>query len=48
MWQDFLGGPVTKTLPSQCRGPGFNSWSGNWISHAATKDSMCHNRDSVQ
>ena len=23
------GGPVTKTLSSQCRGPGFNPWSGN-------------------
>ena len=23
------GDPVTKTLHSQCRGPGFNRWSGN-------------------
>ena len=26
---DFPGGPVAKTLCSQCRGPGFNAWSGN-------------------
>ena len=25
----FPGGPVAKTLCSQCRGPGFNPWSGN-------------------
>ena len=24
------------TPSSQCRGPGFNPWSGNWIPHAAT------------
>ena len=24
---DFHGGPVAKTLHSQCRGPGFDSWS---------------------
>ena len=23
---DFLGGPVGKTLRSQCRGPGLDSW----------------------
>ena len=27
--QDFPGGPVVKTPRSQCRGPGFNPWSGN-------------------
>ena len=27
--RDFPGGPKTKTLHSQCRGPGFNPWSGN-------------------
>ena len=27
--EDFPGGPVAKTLSSQCRGSGFNSWSGN-------------------
>ena len=26
---DFPGGPVAKTLCSQCRGPGFDPWSGN-------------------
>ena len=25
--KDFPGGPVAKTLRSQCRGPRFNSWS---------------------
>ena len=25
---DFPGGPVVKTPCSQCRGPGFESWSG--------------------
>ena len=27
--RDFPGGPVSKTLPSECRGPGFDPWSGN-------------------
>lgn len=27
--KDFAGGPVTETLRSQCRGPGFDPWSGN-------------------
>ena len=26
---DFPGGPVAKMPCSQCRGPGFNPWSGN-------------------
>ena len=26
---DFPGGPVIKTLCSQCMGPGFDPWSGN-------------------
>ena len=26
---DFPGDPVAKTLCSQSRGPGFDSWSGN-------------------
>ena len=38
---DFPGGPVARTPSSQCRGPGFNPWSGNWIPHAATKDLAC-------
>ena len=25
---DFPGGPVAKTPCSQCRGPGFDLWSG--------------------
>ena len=27
--RDFTGGPVAKTLHSQCREPEFNPWSGN-------------------
>ena len=27
--RDFPGGPVAKTPRSQCRGPGFDPWSGN-------------------
>ena len=26
---DFPGGPVAETPSSQCRGPGFDPWSGN-------------------
>ena len=33
--RDFAGGSVVKTLHSQCRGPGFNPWSGNWLSEGA-------------
>ena len=29
--QDFPGSPVAETPHTQCRGPGFHSWSGNWI-----------------
>ena len=29
VYQDFPGGPVAKTLSFQCRGPRFDSWSGN-------------------
>ena len=36
-YREFPGGPVAKTLYSQCRGPGFNPWSGNWIPHVTTK-----------
>ena len=29
-WKEFPGGgPVVRTLHFHCRGPGFNSWSGN-------------------
>ena len=31
--KNFLRGAVVKTLSSQCRGPGFNPWSGNFRSH---------------
>ena len=34
---DFPGGPVAKTLYSQCRGPRFNPSSGRQILHASTK-----------
>ena len=27
--RDSSGGPVAETLCSQCKGPGFNPWSGN-------------------
>ena len=27
--RDFSGGPVAETLSAQCRGPGFDPWSGN-------------------
>ena len=30
---------MDKTSCSQCRGPGFNPWSGNQIPHATTKSS---------
>ena len=39
------GGPVAKTPCSQCRGPGFDPWSGNLSSHATTKDPTCHSKD---
>ena len=35
MCQDFPGGPVAKTLHSQCRGPGSDPWSGNQVPHMA-------------
>ena len=28
-WGDFPRGPVAETLCSQCRGPGFDPWTGN-------------------
>ena len=42
---DFPGGPVAKTPCSQCRGPRFNTSSGNWILHTATKVATCCNED---
>ena len=35
-FQDSPGGPVDKTSGSQCRGPGFDPWSGNYIPHGFT------------
>ena len=43
--RDFLGGPVVKTLCSQCRGPGFDPWSGNYIQHGAVKSSQAKTQD---
>ena len=34
---DFPSSPMAKTPRSQCWGPRFNPWSGNWIPHATTK-----------
>ena len=45
LMRNFPCGPVAKAPRSQCRGPGFNPWSGNWIPHATTKDSVCLNKD---
>ena len=36
--RDFAGGAGVKTPSSQCRGPGFSHWSGNYIPHTSTKD----------
>ena len=35
--RDLPGGPVSRTLLSWCKGLGFDSWSGNWVLHAATE-----------
>ena len=29
---------MARTLHSQCRGPGFNPWSWNYIPHGTTKN----------
>ena len=48
--KDFPGGPVAKTLWSQCHGSRFDLWSGNyWCAsskgeHAASKDSTSHDQ----
>ena len=42
---DFPGGPAAGTLSSQCRGPGFNPWSGNRPHRPQLKDPSCHNKD---
>ena len=35
----FFGGPGAETPCSRCRGPGFDPWSGNQISHVIAKSS---------
>ena len=49
---NFPGGPVAKTLHSQCRGPRFIPWSDKMTPHAATKspcattkNPTCRNKD---
>ena len=44
----FPGGLVAKTLSFQCRVPGFNLLSGNYILHAQTKEFTCCNQDLMQ
>ena len=39
----FPGGSVATTLGSQCRGPRFDPWSGNYIPRAITKDPIRYN-----
>ena len=40
--RDFPGGPVAKTLPSQCRGPGIDPCLENQILHACSNlESAC-------
>ena len=43
--RDFPGGLVAKTPYSQCRGPGFNLWSGNSIPHATINSSHTATKD---
>ena len=43
--RNLPGGPVAKTLHSQCRGQGFDHWSGNQVSHAAAKCSNAATKD---
>ena len=38
--RDLPSDPVAKTLHSQCRGSKFDTWLGNLIPHAETKDPM--------
>ena len=46
-FRDFSGGPVAKTPRSQCRGPGYNPWLGNYIPHAAAKSFCASTKDPV-
>ena len=41
---DFTSSAVAKILHAQCRGPGFDLWSGDQIPHAAAKDFMLHTK----
>ena len=41
---DFPGGPVAKTLCSQCSGPRFDPWLGNYISCVTTKTQVQPNK----
>ena len=37
---------IEQNMPcSQCRGPGFNPWSGNWSLHVTTKSSHATTKD---
>ena len=51
LFKDFPGGPVAKIPCSQCRGPGFNPWMGNYdatrqldsvhvLNHSVVSDSL--------
>ena len=44
LYWDFPGGQVAKTACSQCRGPRFDPWSGNYFPHATTKTSYATTR----
>ena len=46
-FRDLPGGPVAKSPGSQCRGPGFDPWSGNWIPYATAESSQVATKDSV-
>ena len=37
------GWSAGKTPSSECRKPRFDPWSRNYMLHALTKDSVCHN-----
>ena len=41
----FPGGPVAKTLRSQCKRARFDPWSGNQVPHVATESSNATTKD---
>ena len=41
----FSRGPVATILCCRSRGSRFDSWSGNWIPHAARKSSLATTQD---